>query len=103
MEKISFVVPCYRSENTITSVVEEVKTEMAAHPDYDYEIVLVNDGSSDKSLEIMQKCAENDSRIVIISQENRGELCVMSHFRLICVPFALWVVSALSSCDILLH
>ncbi len=66
MEKISFVVPCYRSENTITSVVEEVKTEMAAHPDYDYEIVLVNDNSPDNVWDVITKLSENDERIKAI-------------------------------------
>lgn len=66
MEKISFVVPCYRSENTITSVVEEVKTEMAAHPDYDYEIVLVNDNSPDNVWDVITKLSESDKRIKAI-------------------------------------
>lgn len=66
MEKISFVVPCYRSENTITSVVEEVKTEMAEHPDYDYEIVLVNDNSPDNVWDVITKLSESDKRIKAI-------------------------------------
>lgn len=66
MEKISFVVPCYRSENTITSVVEEVKTEMAAHPDYNYEIVLVNDNSPDNVWDVITKLSESDKRIKAI-------------------------------------
>lgn len=66
MEKISFVVPCYRSENTITAVVEEVKTEMAAHPDYDYEIVLVNDNSPDNVWDVITKLSESDERIKAI-------------------------------------
>lgn len=66
MEKISFVVPCYRSENTITSVVEEVKTEMAAHPDYNYEIVLVNDNSPDNVWDVIAKLSESDKRIKAI-------------------------------------
>ena len=66
MEKISFVVPCYRSENTITSVVEEVKTEMAAHSDYDYEIVLVNDNSPDNVWDVIAKLSESDKRIKAI-------------------------------------
>ena len=44
MPKFSFVIPCYRSENTITTVVEEIKSEMAAkRPGDSYEIVLVNE------------------------------------------------------------
>lgn len=45
-EKISFVIPCYNSTDTIGSVVQEIKTVMNAEmSNYDYEIILVNDGS----------------------------------------------------------
>ena len=47
-EKISFVIPCYNSTNTIDVVVQEIKSVMeGAMQRYDYEIVLVNDGSPD--------------------------------------------------------
>lgn len=47
-EKISFVIPCYNSTNTIAKVVEEIKNVMNDSMNrYDYEIVLVNDGSPD--------------------------------------------------------
>ncbi len=46
--KISFVIPCYNSTNTIDAVVQEIKEVMATDMSrYDYEIVLVNDGSPD--------------------------------------------------------
>lgn len=47
-EKISFVIPCYNSTNTISIVVKEIKEVMNNEmSEYDYEIVLVNDGSPD--------------------------------------------------------
>ena len=47
-EKISFVIPCYNSTNTIGRVVQEIKETMNGSMNkYDYEIVLVNDGSPD--------------------------------------------------------
>lgn len=47
-EKISFVIPCYNSTNTISAVVQEIKNVMHNEMNlYDYEIVLVNDGSPD--------------------------------------------------------
>ncbi len=46
--KISFVIPCYNSTNTIESVVEEIKKVMDEELNrYTYEIILVNDGSPD--------------------------------------------------------
>lgn len=47
-EKISFVIPCYNSTNTIGRVVQEIKEVMNNSMNkYDYEIILVNDGSPD--------------------------------------------------------
>ena len=49
MEKrlISFVIPCYRSEHTIRTVVDEIISVVQAKKDFDYEIILVNDCSPD--------------------------------------------------------
>ncbi len=63
-KKISFVIPCYRSEKTIGSVVDEIRDTMSGMPDYTYEIILVNDGSPDntwdKLKEIAAKADNND-------------------------------------------
>lgn len=44
MEKVSFVIPCYKSEHTIEKVVNEI-AEVMSESDYDTEVILVNDGS----------------------------------------------------------
>lgn len=62
MEKISFVIPCYRSEKTIEIVVAEIKELMKTQSSYDYEIVLVNDFSPDNVWSVIKKLCE-DSRI----------------------------------------
>ena len=65
MPKFSFVIPCYRSENTITKVVDEIKSEMAAkRPCDDYEIVLVNDHSPDGVWKVIEKMAAMESNVV---------------------------------------
>ena len=65
MPKFSFVIPCYRSENTITSVVDEIKSEMAAkRPGDDYEIVLVNDCSPDGVWNVIEKMAETEPSVI---------------------------------------
>ena len=43
MQKVSYVIPCYRSEHTLKQVVAEVTATMGTLPQYDYEVVLVND------------------------------------------------------------
>ena len=55
MKTVSFVIPCYRSEKTITLVVDEIKETMKQRPELSYEIVLVNDGSPDRVWEVIRK------------------------------------------------
>ena len=62
MKKISFVIPCYRSEQTIGHVVAEIDGKMQEMSDYEYEIILVNDCSPDHTLEALRAlCAEKPS------------------------------------------
>ncbi len=61
MKKISFVIPCYRSANTLGGVIQEIETTMeglAAEKDYSYEIVLVNDCSPDNTMDTIRKLCE---------------------------------------------
>lgn len=48
-KKISYVIPCYKSEKTIESVITEIEETMSFLQNYTYEIVLVNDGSPDNT------------------------------------------------------
>ncbi len=48
-KKISFVIPCYRSENTLEAVVSEIEKTMSGIGAYDHEIILINDGSPDNT------------------------------------------------------
>ena len=63
MEKISFVIPCYRSEHTIGGVVKEITDTVKAHGGYDYEIILVNDNSPDNVMDVISEMSEADSRV----------------------------------------
>ena len=47
--KLSFVIPCYRSEKTIIPVLEEIQDKMRERSEYDYEVITVNDYSPDHS------------------------------------------------------
>ena len=59
--KISFVIPCYRSQKTLAGVIREVQETMATLNGYTYEIILVNDASPDDTFsEIRRLCKEND-------------------------------------------
>ena len=61
--KLSFIIPCYRSEHTLSAVVEELEQTMTQRPELDYEIVLTEDGSPDRVWDVIAKLSDEDSHI----------------------------------------
>ena len=68
MAEVSIIVPIYNSEKNIKSCVDSILNQSFE----DFELILVNDGSKDKSGEICKEYAGQDDRIVLIEQENAG-------------------------------
>ena len=64
---ISVVVPCYNEEEVIKDFYIEVARVFKELKDYKYELVFVNDGSKDKTLEILKELKKNDRDVKIIS------------------------------------
>ena len=62
MKKISIVVPCYNEEESLPFLHEKLDEIMNQMTKYDFEILFVNDGSKDKSLEIIKSFREKDNR-----------------------------------------
>ncbi len=52
---ISFCIPCYRSEQTLEGVIREIEETMKSMDSYEYEIILVNDGSPDGTWNTIRK------------------------------------------------
>lgn len=73
MEKISFVIPCYRSEHTIQDVVKELQALMDGQQEYEYEIVLVNDGSPDHVWSVIKELCEDQRIKGITFSKNFGQ------------------------------
>lgn len=65
--KLSFVIPCYRSENTIESVVNEIGVVVNNLDINDYEIILANDCSPDNVWSVILKLAKNNPKVKGIS------------------------------------
>ena len=63
MQLVSFVIPCYRSELTLQKVTEEVITTIEKLPEYDYEIILVNDASPDDTFEVIRSLCKQNPKI----------------------------------------
>lgn len=67
--KTSVIIPVYNTESYITQAVHSVTQQTLR----DIEIVIINDGSTDKTPIILRELAEEDSRIKILTQENQGQ------------------------------
>lgn len=80
---VSFVIPCYRSSQTIGGVVEEIDTVMKGLTGYDYEIVLVNDASPDDTFEVIRTlCTERRDICGVNLAKNFGQhAALMAGFR----------------------
>lgn len=65
---ISIIVPVYNAENYVEKCIESVQAQSYT----EWQMILVDDGSKDKSFEICQRYAANDNRITVIHQENAG-------------------------------
>lgn len=68
MIKISIIVPVYNVEKYLKRCLDSLINQTLK----DIEIICVNDGSKDSSLQILEEYAQKDSRIVIYNQENSG-------------------------------
>ena len=63
MKKVTILIPAYNEEESIPFLKKRVEELINKIKDYEFEILLINDGSSDKTLELIKKWREEDSRI----------------------------------------
>lgn len=68
MPKISVIIPTYNREVLIVRAIRSVLNQTFS----DFEIIVVDDGSTDNTKEVVQKIAEVDSRIIYIYEDNFG-------------------------------
>ena len=68
---ISVIIPLYNAENTILAALDSVKNQEG---NFDFEIIVINDGSTDKSAEKVQQFIDENPQlnIQLIHQENKG-------------------------------
>ena len=66
--RISIIVPVYNAENCVQKCVNSLLKQSIT----DYELLLIDDGSTDKSLDICEKIAAMNPRVKVIHQENAG-------------------------------
>ena len=79
MPKVSVVIPMYYEEEVAEECYKRVKTVLSSLKDYEHEILFVNDGSKDKTLEILESIAEKDKQVKVISfSRNFGHQCAVT-------------------------
>jgi glycosyltransferase involved in cell wall biosynthesis len=66
---ISIIVPVFNVENFIHLCIESILSQIFQ----DFELILVNDGSTDQSGDICEEYSKKDKRIIVIHKENRGQ------------------------------
>ena len=73
-KKVSFVIPCYRSEKTLEGVVAEIRDTMQTLTAYQFDIFLVNDCSPDDTFSVIRKlCNQYDNITGISLAKNFGQ------------------------------
>ncbi len=77
MKKISIIVPCYNEEQAIPFFYDEI-TKIAESLKEDFEFIFVNDGSVDKTIDIIKEYAKKDKRVKYINfSRNFGKEAAM--------------------------
>lgn len=75
--ELSLVVPIFNEEETLPELARRVTTSLSG-AGLDYEVILVNDGSSDRSLEVLRGLAARDPRLKVVSfSRNFGHQAAM--------------------------
>jgi len=72
--KISVLMPVYNAEKYVSLAVDSILNQTFL----DFEFIVINDGSTDGTLDILQRYAQQDSRIRLISRENKGLVATLN-------------------------
>lgn len=80
MPSLSVLLPCYNAENTIEECLSSLKTQSLV----DYEVILVDDGSSDRTRAILEKCSEEDQRYRLYTKPHKGIIAALNFGLSVC-------------------
>jgi len=65
---VSVLMPVYNTANYLVEAIDSILNQSYSH----FEFIIINDGSTDESLSILEKYARQDARIKVVSRENKG-------------------------------
>ncbi len=66
MKKISVIIPAYNEEESLPTLYQRMEKIMELMPNYEFEILFVNDGSKDNTIKIIKQMREKDNRICYV-------------------------------------
>lgn len=79
MKKISIVIPMYYEEEVAEECYQRISNTLKKLDNYDYELIFINDGSQDKTQEILENIANQDKKAKIITfSRNFGHQCAVT-------------------------
>lgn len=79
MKKVSVVIPMYYEEEVANECYQRMKTVLTSISNYEYEIIFINDGSKDRTLEILEEIAKEDPNVKVLSfSRNFGHQCAVT-------------------------
>jgi polyisoprenyl-phosphate glycosyltransferase len=80
MKLISVVSPCYNEEGNVEILVDRVRELFASLPEYRYEHIIIDNHSTDRTVEILREIARKDSNVkVILNARNFGHIRSPQH------------------------
>lgn len=83
---ISVAIPCYKSEKTISTVVEDIRKAITSVPGYDYQIILVNDYPEDQTFSVIRRLCQEDTKIIGLNlSKNFGQTAA----KMAAIPYVL--------------
>ena len=66
MKKVSVIVPCYNESSSLSQLYAALKELMESQSQYEWEILMVNDGSQDNTLQVIKELRQQDPRVCYI-------------------------------------
>lgn len=77
-KKVTLLIPCFNEEQVLPLLIEKVYSVVQENGDYNYELLFINDGSTDSTLDIIEQAASKDSSIHYVSlSRNFGKEAAM--------------------------
>ena len=72
---VSVILPTWNSENFISEAIESILSQTYKN----FELLIINDGSTDKTSQIIEKYSSSDNRIKHIKREHEGLVSTLNH------------------------